>query len=140
VNIGASFCNTCRVMQKTTFVDTSVAAYINANFYVVDFNAESPDTILFKNEKYYKSMINNFPLHSLALKLTNNKFSLPALGLLDEQMNTIDALNFYQSPQQIRPILVYVGSNAYKTKPFAEFVKEYSDKMLKVEKKAVKKK
>src|SRR6218665_2876098 len=57
VNVGASFCNTCRVMQKTTFVDTSIAAYINANFYVVDFNAESSDTILFKNEKYYKSMI-----------------------------------------------------------------------------------
>ena len=139
VNVGASFCNTCRVMQKTTFVDTSIAAYINANFYVVDFNAESSDTILFKNEKYYKSMIHNFPLHSLGLKLTNNKFSLPALGILDEELNTIDALNFYQSPQQLRPILVFIGSNAYKTKPFADFLKEYSDKMLQVEKKVEKK-
>lgn len=140
VNIGANFCNTCRVMQKTTFVDSAIAPYINAHFYVVDFNAESNDTIVFKNEKYYKSTINNFPLHSLGLKLTNNKFSLPSLGILDEQLTAIDALNFYQSPEQLRPVLAFIGSNAYKTKPFAEFMKDYSDKMLEVPKPPVKKK
>ncbi len=135
VNIEAGFCNTCKVMQKTTFVDTSIAAYINANFYVVNFNAEVNDTIVFKGEKFYKSFINNFPLHSLALKLTANKFSLPAIGVLDEQLNGIDALNFYQSPEQIKPYLAYIGSNAYKTKTFADFLKGYSDKMLAVSKK-----
>lgn len=125
VNIGADFCNTCNVMTKTTFIDTSVADYINKNFYLVNFNAGSKDTIIFKNEKYYNTLINNFPLHTLGLKLTNNRFSLPALCMLDEQLNTIDVLNFYQSPEHIKPILAFIGSNRYKTQKFSDFIQEY---------------
>jgi thioredoxin-related protein len=125
VNIGANFCNTCRVISKTTFVDTSIANYVNKNFYLVNFNAESNDTIVFKNTKYYKQLVNNYPLHNLAITLTNNKFSLPAICLLGEQLNSIDVLNFYQSPEQIKPILIYIGSNAYKTKNFNDFMEVY---------------
>ncbi|MDP3556348.1 MAG: DUF255 domain-containing protein [Bacteroidota bacterium] len=126
INIGANFCNTCKVMSKTTFVDTSVANYLNKNFYFVNFNAESTDTVLYKNTKYYNQVINNYPLHNLTLKLTNNKFSLPSVCLLDEQLNTIDVLNFYQSPGQIKPILYFIGSNSYKTKSWVEFITEYN--------------
>jgi thioredoxin-related protein len=126
VSISADFCNTGKVMNKTSFVDTSVANYINKNFYVVNFNAATTDTVLFKNEKHYQTLINNFPLHSLSLKLTNGRFSLPALCLLDEQNNTIDVLNFYQSPERLKPILSFIGSNSYKTKTFNDFMQEYN--------------
>lgn len=125
VNIGADFCNTCNVMTKTTFIDTSVADYINKNFYLVNFNAGSKDTLIFKNEKYYNTPINNFPLHTLSLKLSNNRFSLPALCMLDEQLNTIDVLNFYQSPEHLKPILAFIGSNSYNTQKFSDFIQEY---------------
>lgn len=126
VNINADFCNTGRVMTQTTFVDTLIASYINKYFYLVNINAASNDTIIFKNEKYFKVLTNNFPLHSLALKFSNNKLSLPTLCLLDENLNTIDALNFYQSPERIKPILGYIGSNSYKTKTFNDFMQEYT--------------
>lgn len=126
INIGTAFCNTCRVMTKTSFVDTSLANYLNKNFYFVNFDAESIDTVLFKNNKYYKQLVNNYPLHNLAIKLTNNKFSLPALCILDEKLDPVDVLNFYQSPEQLKPILYFIGSNTYKTKPWADFIKEYS--------------
>ncbi len=126
VNINADFCNTGKVMTQTTFVDTLIASYINKYFYLVNINAASNDTIIFKNEKYFKVLTNNFPLHSLALKFSNNKLSLPTLCLLDENLNTIDALNFYQSPERIKPILAYIGSNSYKTKTFNDFMQEYT--------------
>jgi thioredoxin-related protein len=126
INIGTGFCNTCRVITRTTFVDTSIASYLNKNFYVVNFNAESTDTIVFKNTKYYKQLVNNYPFHNLTLMLTNNRFSLPSICLLDEQLNSIDVLNFYQSPESIKPILYYIASNAYKTKKWPEFIKDYS--------------
>ncbi len=126
VNISANFCNTGKIMTKTTFVDTSIANYINKNYYVVNFDVEQKDTLLFKNEKYYNALINNYPLHNLALKLTNNKLSLPSLCILNEELTTLDVLNFYQSPQQIKPILEYFASNLYKTKPWTDFIKNYS--------------
>jgi len=134
VNLSSTFCNSCKVMEKTTFTDTSVARYINENYYVVNFNVETADTILFKKEKYSRSFINNFPMNSLAAKLTSNRFSLPAICLLDEQMNTIDVLNFYQSPEHIKPILEFIAENSYKSKNFSEFMKSYSNKPLKTTK------
>lgn len=126
VSVSASFCNTGKVMQKTTFVDTTIGNYINKNFYVVNFDAQQLDTIVFKNEKYFNALINNFPLHNLALKLSNNKLTLPSLCIMDEQLTTLDVLNFYQSSQQLKPILEYFGSNTYKTKAWADFIKNYS--------------
>ncbi len=126
VNITAGFCNTCKVVSKTTFVDTSIAGYITKNFYVVNFDVEQKDTLKFKNEKYYKTLINNYPMHNLAIKLSNNRLTMPALCVLDEQMNTLEVLNFYQSPEQIKPVLYYFGDNNYKKKPWADFIKEYS--------------
>lgn len=125
VTFSAEFCNTCAVMDKTTFVDTSIASYINKNFYLVNFRVTSKDTIVFKNEKYFTGNVNNFPLHSLSLKLSNNRFSIPALCLLDEQLNTIDVLNFYQSPERIKPILHYIATDSYKTKKFNDFMQDY---------------
>ncbi|MBL7910168.1 MAG: DUF255 domain-containing protein [Bacteroidia bacterium] len=135
INIGTSFCNTCRVMTKTSFVDTSLAIYLNKNFYFVNFDAESNDTVLFKNNKYYKQLVNNYPLHNLALKLTNNKFSLPALCILDEKLDPIDVLNFYQSPENLKPILYFIASNTYKTKPWPDFIKEFSKQPVNLNKK-----
>lgn len=135
VNITANFCNTCKVMEKTTFVDSSIAGYINKNFYVVNFNAETNDTIIFKGEKYYKGSINGYPLNTFSAKITDNRFSFPALSMLDEDMKVIDVLNFYQSPEHLKPILEYIGSNAYKTKKFQDFMKDYSERNTSMQKK-----
>lgn len=128
VNVTSNFCNSCKVMEKTTFVDSAIAGYINKNFYVINFNAESTDTVIFKGTKYFKGLVNNYPLHTLSAKITDNRFSFPALSILDEQMNVIDVLNFYQSPERIKPILEFIGGNAYKKQKFPDFMKEYSER------------
>lgn len=128
ISITSSFCNSCRVMKKTTFVDSAVAKVLNEKYYLVEFNAESNDTIIFKKEKYAKGLINNFPLHSLSLKLCNNRFSLPSQCILDDQLNTIDVINFYYTPELLKPVLLFYGDNHYKTKKWADFITEYNSK------------
>lgn len=125
VNISASFCNTGRVMRKTTFCDTTIADYIAKNYYLVDFDAESNDTLMYKNQKHFKQLINNYPLHSLSLALTNNRLTLPSLVVMDEQLNPIETLSFYQSPQQLVPILRYFATNYYKTGNWKSFIAEF---------------
>lgn len=125
VNIGTEFCNSCKVMKATTFIDTAVANYINKNFYVVNFDAQRTDTIMFKGEKTFNMPVNGFPLHTLGLKLTANRMSLPSMAVLDEELNTIDVLNFYHAPEMLKPILIYFGSNAQKTKTFPDWLQDY---------------
>lgn len=128
INIYTNFCNSCRVMNKTTFGDSLVADYINKNYYLVNFDAESNDTILFNNEKLYKQMINGYPLHTFAAKITGGRLTFPSIVVLDESLKTIDVLNIYQHPKNLKPILIFFGEDQYKTKKWAEFYKEYQTK------------
>lgn len=125
VNITAGFCNTCKVQTKTTFVDTSVAGYIDKNFYLVNFDAESSDTIVFKNEKCFKQLVSGYPLNTFAFKITGGRMALPSLVVLDENMETIETLNMYQHPKNLKPVLVFFGGNYYKTKKWPDFIADY---------------
>lgn len=128
INIYTNFCNSCRVMNKTTFTDTLVADYINKNFYLVNFDAESNDTIVFNNEIFYKQLIDGFPFNSFVRKVTNGYLTFPSLAILDEQLNTINVLNNYQHPKFLRPVIMYFGDNEYKTKKWTDFYQQYQTK------------
>jgi len=125
VNIYAGFCNTCRVMNKTTYIDTMVANYIDKNFYLVNFDAENPDTVIYNNEKCFKQVVNGYPLNTFAYKITGGRMSFPAVAILVEKMNLLEVLNSYQHPKSLKPILVYFGSDQYKTKKWPDFMADY---------------
>ena len=128
INIYSSFCNSCKVMTKTSFTDTLVADYINKNFYLVNFDAESNDTVMFNNEKYYKQIINGYPLNSFAIKVANGRLTFPSIAVLDEKLVTIDVLNSYQHPKYLKPILIFFAADSYKTKKWVDFYQEYQSK------------
>ncbi|MBS1634393.1 MAG: DUF255 domain-containing protein [Bacteroidetes bacterium] len=131
VNISAGFCNACKVQNKMTFSDTGIVNYINKHFYIMNFDAESADTILFKGEKCYKMMVNGYPFNTFAMKVTNNRLGFPTVAVLDANENFLDALNNYLSPQTLKPILVYYAEDKYKTTPWADFIKSYNEKQKK---------
>lgn len=128
INIYTNFCNSCRVMNKTTFTDTLVADYINKNFYLVNFDAESNDTIVFNNEIFYKQLIDGFPFNSFVRKITNGYLTFPSITILDEELNILNVLNNYQHPQFLRPVIMYFGDNEYKTKKWTDFYQQYQTK------------
>lgn len=125
INISTSFCNSCKVQNATTFVDTSIASYIDKNFYLVNFDAESNDTIIYNGEKHFKQLISGYPLHTFAFKITDGRLALPTLVIMDENMTKIEALNMYQHPKNLKPVLVYFGGNHYKTKKWPDFIQDY---------------
>jgi thioredoxin-related protein len=124
VNIGASFCNTCRVMTKATFTDSSVVKYLNKNFYLVDFGAEQKEEIEFKGKKYSNNGEGGFPFHSLALELTRRNFVIPSMVVLDENLEILDVISFYQTPQWLLKASHFFGDNDYKKMKWDEFLKK----------------
>jgi thioredoxin-related protein len=127
VNIFANFCNSCKVQTATTLKDTSIANYINKHFYIVNFDAESNDTIVFRGEKCFKSLSNGYPLNTFAAKVTNNRLQFPTIAVLDEKQNTLDALNVFLSPKSLLPILHYYAEDKYKTIAWPEYIKLYNE-------------
>ena len=127
VNISAAFCNSCKVQTATTLKDTSIANYINKHFYLMNFDAENNDTIQFKGEKCFKTLVNGYPLHTFALKATNNRLQFPSIAVLDAQENTLDALNAFLTPKSLLPILKYYAEDKYKTTSWQDYIKAYNE-------------
>lgn len=126
VNIYTSWCNGCRVMNKTTFTSALNAAYINENFYPVDFNAEIKDTINFNGTNYMNNGANGIPFHQLAMALVNNNLALPSLIVMDEKLQKVDHITQYITPEALEPALRFYGSNAYQKQKWEEFRKFYT--------------
>ena len=134
VHMYTSWCNGCRVMKKTTFADSSMAEYINANYYLVDFNAESNDTIAFNGSVFYNDHAGGVPFHKLATTLTGGGLSLPTTVFLDENNKRLDAIPFYLSPVTFNPILHFYGEDIYKTTKWDDFFKKYKEGKIKAQK------
>ncbi len=124
INLGAGFCNTCRVMTKATFTDSVLVKYLNKNFYLVDFAAEQKTEIDFKGKKYLNNGEGGFPFHSLALELTRKNFVIPAVIILDEKSEILDVINFYQTPQWLIKVAHYFGDNEYTKMKWDEYLKK----------------
>ena len=52
MDIYTDWCGWCKKMDKTTFSDEKVVAYVNENFYAVKFNAEADKTFSFKGQEF----------------------------------------------------------------------------------------
>ncbi len=127
INIYAGFCNSCKVQTATTLKDTSIANYINKHFYLMNFDAESNDTIIFRGEKCFKNLLNGYPLNTFAAKATNNRLQFPTIAVLDDKQNTLDALNSFLNPKALLPILKYYAEDKYKTVSWADYIKTYNE-------------
>ncbi len=121
-----NFCNSCKVTTQAVIHDSLVSKELNNNFNVVLLDAEMPDTILFKGKKYHKEIINGYPFNSIVNVLTNNKFSLPAVAFLDENLNPIETIWLFQPTQSLFHLMDYFGKDIYKTKTWDTYVKENS--------------
>lgn len=128
IDIYTNWCNGCRVMNKTTFSDSLNVDYLNKNFYLVDLNAESKDTITFNGTVYMNNGSNGTPFHQLAMALVKNNLALPSLVVMDESLQGLDLVAQYVSPATLDPVLRFYGSNAYKTEKWDDYSKKYKEK------------
>lgn len=127
VFIHTDWCNACKVMQRTTFIDTSVSGYLKEKYDLVDFNPESTDTLIYNGKTYVNQRSPQMPFHQLSLALSRNNFVLPTLAILDENDNLLDAVTFYIQPSFLKDISHYYGDNIFKTKSWQDYIKGKED-------------
>ncbi len=139
IDIYTGWCNGCNVMNKTTFSDPLVRDYISKHYYLVDLNAETKDSLNFEGKTYFNNGSNGTPFHDLVMELTHRSLSLPTLIILDENMKSIDTLPFYLSPENLEPIALFYGDNAYKTMKWEPYLKQFGEKKKEKEKEKEKK-
>lgn len=126
VDVYTDWCSWCKHMDSTTFVDPSVARYLNEHFYPVKFNAEQQQEIVFKDKTYqFKKSTGSRGLHELTAEWLGNRLSYPTSIFLDEQLNLIQPVPNYQEPAKMETILHYFGTNSHLRTPWESYERNF---------------
>jgi len=121
VDMYTNWCGWCKKMDAETFHNPAIAKYLSENFYLVKFNAETHDTILFKEKKYINTGTRARSPHELAVEFLGGRMSYPTIVYLDENQNLLSAVPGYMNPSDIEPVLIFFSRDIYKSASFNEF-------------------
>lgn len=121
IDVYTDWCGWCKKMDKSTFTDPAVVAYINKNYYAVKLDAEGKTPITLNGHTYtYKEQ---YRAHELAIALLQGQMSYPTTVYLDEKFNMLTPVPGYLDAPTFHKILTYFGDNHHKSKTWEEYAK-----------------
>lgn len=116
VDIYTGWCGWCKRMDKSTFENANVAAYLNENFYPVKLDAEMKENINFNDHTFkYIANAGRRGVHELAYALLDGKMSYPSIVFLNENIERIMVSKGYKDAKQFSVEMKYTAEEAYKT-------------------------
>jgi len=99
MNFRADWCNYCRTMEKNTFTDTDIVAFLNSNFISIKIDVDRQKSLA---QKY-------------------NIQPLPDTWFLTASGDVIGNRPGYLSPQDLLPLLRYIHTESYQKMSFSQF-------------------
>ena len=122
------WCGPCKLLDKNTFSNNDVIAYINENYYAVKFNAEGTESITFEdftytNPNYQEGRKGRNATHFFADALKLRGY--PSLVFFEDDGTLIQAVPGYKTPQQLEIYLKMIANDDYKDVSTAEAWQTY---------------
>lgn len=125
IDVYTDWCGWCKHMMKTTFSNSGLANYINAYFYPVRFNAETPDTVEFQDKKYINKNIGTRSPNDFAVILLEGKLSYPTIVFYNNNYKFKMLAPGYMSVKDLEPMLVYTVEYIFNTTQAQDYRKYY---------------
>lgn len=124
IDVYTDWCGWCKRMDATTFRDPELVNYVNENYYAVKLDAEQKEPITIGGKTYeYDPNVGRRGVHKIAEELLQGRMSYPTIVFLDERMNMIQPLPGFRKADEMQPILEYLATEAYKSTPWEEWLK-----------------
>jgi clan AA aspartic protease (TIGR02281 family) len=127
VDVYTNWCGWCIKMDKETFEQPQIAAYLNEHFYPVKLNAEQKEDIVFagKTFKFIESGRNGY--HELAEALLDKKMSYPTVIFLNEKAELLQRIPGYLDVPTFDCIMHYLAEEHYTKTPWEQFQKDFKE-------------
>lgn len=121
VDVYTDWCGWCKKMDKDTFQNPEVAAYMQDNFYMVKLDAEQKEDIIYDGKTFKFVPSGRRGYHELAAALMQGKMSYPTVVFLDEKLAMLSPVPGYQKVKPFLEIARYFGDNIYKEKDWKTY-------------------
>ncbi|MEZ5013382.1 MAG: thioredoxin family protein [Chitinophagales bacterium] len=131
MDVFTTWCGPCRMLDQGTFSNPVIRGLLDKYYLPTKFNAEGNDTVTYNGQTFVNQ--NYSPqarksTHQFAIYIASRPEGLgyPTMVFLDEQGNMIQPIAGYLTPQQLEPILVFFGTDAYKTTDWNTFLQNFN--------------
>lgn len=139
MDIYTVWCGPCKMLDRITFKNKDLVAYVNKYYYAVKFNGEGNAKVTYKDKVFTnpnydeaKATRSNSS-HDFARFLQINAY--PTIAFFDEDLKMITPIKGYQNPQQLELYLKLFKDDKYKqiksqedfTTYYENFVPMFSD-------------
>ncbi len=121
IDVYTDWCGWCKKMDKDTFQNPEVAAYMQDNFYMVKLDAEGKEPIKFQGQTFKFVPSGRRGYHEFAAALLQGKMSYPTVVFLDEELKMLSPVPGYQKVKPFMQIARYFGDNIYKEKDWNSY-------------------
>jgi len=106
IDVYTAWCGPCKMLERSTFKDSTIINTLGKNFYSVKFDAEGPDALTFKGKEY-----SNPGYRPERAKTRNGKHQFtntfairgyPSMVIMDENLNIIDRIVGFRTAEQLK--------------------------------------
>jgi thioredoxin-related protein len=122
IDLYTSWCGWCKEMDRTTYKNPNVVAYINQNYYAVKYDAESKKEVIFNNKTYQYNQ--DYKTNGLAIYLSSGQLEYPNTIFLSSLTANPAPLVGYLKPTEIEAPLKYFAERNIEQETFVEFNKK----------------
>jgi thioredoxin-related protein len=117
IDVYTDWCKWCDTMDATTFLDSSVIAYINEHYYAVKLDAQTKDTIKYRGVDFINSKAGvtekKESYHFFVAALLDRKLSYPSYVILDEKHTRLAIYKGHIDAKGIYSILLFFTLNQH---------------------------
>jgi thioredoxin-related protein len=123
IDLYTDWCGWCKEMDKKTYTNDSVIAYIGQKFYPVKLNAESRETFLWQDRKFRFN--SSYRANDIALYLTHGQLSFPTTVIIPLGDPDPQPVPGYLKPEELELIVKYFGEGQYGKVPFEAWQRNF---------------
>ncbi len=124
INLYDNYNISSTMLNLKTFNNPVISDYLNKNYYCVNIDARTKDTLNFLSQKYINEGASH-GFHQLPIAMLNGKMQFPAFLILDENLKLIDRFQTYMIPEDFEVLVNFIGENAYKNQNWEEYKKAF---------------
>src|SRR4051812_13462180 len=99
IDVYTDWCGWCKVMDRKTYSDKNVIAYLQEKYYTVKLNAETRSMISWSGREFQFNP--SYKTHDFALYLTQGQLSYPTTVIIPADGSSPQAIPGYLKPSEI---------------------------------------